>query len=140
MSTTFVDSWTAPSVDQDSKNCMMHDQPNPASNMELQCTDEIRNSAERVCHRLIDNSKFNNCLKLFDVNAFLESCISDYCYCSDPKNPTKCACDGISVFAKDCQFRGHVLEHGWRDMELCRKYQSNTRVCLNCNWLCPLYL
>lgn len=121
MSTTFVDSWAAPSVDQDSKHCMMNDQPNQGANMELQCTDEIRASAERVCRKLTENAKFSNCLKQFDQNAFLESCISDYCFCSDQKNPTKCACEGVSVFAKDCHFRGNALEHGWRDLELCRK-------------------
>lgn len=100
----------------------MNDQKNQVSNMELQCTDEIRANAEEVCKKLIGNARFSNCLKQFDENALLESCISDYCYCSDPNNPTKCACDGFSVYAKDCQFRGNVLEHGWRNMELCRKF------------------
>lgn len=54
----------------------------------------------------------------------LKSCISDYCFCVDPLNPTKCACDGMSVFAKDCQFRGIALDHGWRDMGICRKFAT----------------
>lgn len=120
MSATFVDSWAAPSVDLDSKKCVMNDQKS-TSNMELQCSDEILDAAQQVCRKLITNAKFSNCLKQFDKNALLESCISDYCYCSDPANPTKCACDGISVFARDCHFRGNSLEHGWRDLELCRK-------------------
>lgn len=60
-------------------------------------------------------------LQSIDKEALLKSCTSDYCFCNDNKNPTKCACDGISVFAKDCQFLGIMLDNGWRDMELCRK-------------------
>lgn len=124
MSTTFVDSWTAPTLDADPKKCVMNDQ-NSHGSMELQCTEEVHTMAEAICQKLIGNQKFSNCLKEFDQSAMLETCISDYCYCSDQKNPTTCACNGVSVFAKDCHFRGVQLEHGWRDMELCRKLVEN---------------
>lgn len=52
--------------------------------------------------------------------ALLEACISDYCYCSE-NNRQQCACDGITVFAKECQFQGINLNADWRDMEICRK-------------------
>lgn len=55
----------------------------------------------------------------------LKTCVSDYCFCVDTQNPAKCACDGMSVFAKDCQFRGIALDHGWRDMSICRKTITN---------------
>lgn len=50
----------------------------------------------------------------------LETCISDYCYCSH-ENREQCACQGITVFAKDCQFQGIQINSNWRDMEICRK-------------------
>ncbi len=59
-----------------------------------------------------------------DKESLLKTCTSDFCYCSDKAHPTKCACDGISVLAKDCQFRGVMLDHGWRDMEICRKIKT----------------
>lgn len=52
----------------------------------------------------------------------METCISDYCYCSND-NREKCACDGISVFAKDCIFQGTKLSNEWRDLQTCREYQ-----------------
>lgn len=50
----------------------------------------------------------------------LNACISDYCHCNFEKKK-QCACNGITVFAKECQFQGVDLKHDWRDMELCRK-------------------
>lgn len=49
------------------------------------------------------------------------ACISDYCYCKD-ENRKGCACNGLTVFAKECQFQGINLKPDWRDMELCRKF------------------
>lgn len=120
MSSTFVDSWAAPSIDLDPKKCVMNDNPNNKAKMELECSNDLRAKAEQVCTKLIDNAKFGNCLKEFDSTALLETCVSDYCFCSDQQNPSKCACDGVSVFAKDCHFRGIALDEGWRDMEVCR--------------------
>lgn len=54
----------------------------------------------------------------------IETCISDYCYCPN-KNRVQCACDGISVFARDCQFNGISLANGWRDTDVCRELESN---------------
>lgn len=50
--------------------------------------------------------------------AMIEACMSDYCYCSH-ENREKCACDGITVFAKDCLFKGIQLNEAWRDMSIC---------------------
>lgn len=51
----------------------------------------------------------------------IEACLSDYCFCSH-ENRKKCACDGLTVFAKECQFQGVSLNNEWRDMQLCRKF------------------
>lgn len=51
----------------------------------------------------------------------LNACVTDYCQCNY-ENKQRCACNGIAVFAKECQFQGAELKHDWRDMEMCRKY------------------
>lgn len=53
--------------------------------------------------------------------AILEACISDYCYCKD-EHRKECACNGLTVFAKECLFQGINLKNDWRNMELCRKF------------------
>lgn len=117
MASTFVDSWKVPS--EDSAQCN-DGQQNDA--MELECKPDTRTKAEAVCDKLVSSSKFTECLKIFSKDALLETCISDYCYCRYNNNPEKCVCDGIAVFAKDCQFRGVLLSQGWRDMEICREF------------------
>lgn len=126
MASTFVDAWKTPALDEDVDKCVMDDKANAdESAMELQCSDKMQTDAQSICTKLIENPKFGNCLKEYSKDALLKNCISDYCYCSDSTNPTKCACEGLSVFAKDCQFRGVILDNGWRDMELCRKIIEN---------------
>lgn len=68
----------------------------------------------------------NLLFKSMDQESMLETCISDYCYCSH-ENREKCACDGVSVFAKDCLFQGVKLNSEWRNLEICRKYFSFTK-------------
>lgn len=55
--------------------------------------------------------------------ALLDACVTDFCYCSH-SNRQQCACDGISVFAKECQFQGATLNSDWRDVGLCRKFDN----------------
>ncbi|KAG4071830.1 hypothetical protein HA402_005991 [Bradysia odoriphaga] len=111
---TFVDSWRAATLDVDPDKCTMS-----GNIMNLECPEDVLQEAISVCKRLVNSPKFSNCLKECDKESLLKTCTSDYCYCSDKANPAKCACDGISVLAKDCQFRGVMLDHGWRDMEIC---------------------
>jgi len=64
---------------------------------------------------------------MFDKSSLLTTCITDYCTCSNVLKPEKCACDGVSVLAKDCTFSGIKMEHGWRDLNICRKNLKSFR-------------
>lgn len=63
--------------------------------------------------------------------AVINACILDYCHCS-PENRQKCVCNGIAVFARECQFQGVDLKQDWRDMNLCRM--------LNILFSIPIYI
>lgn len=99
-------------------NCA-HDQQQDES-MELVCTDDIKSKAQIVCKKLLSNDKFAKCMEMFNEEAMMEACISDFCYCNHA-NREECACNGITVFAKDCLFQGIQLNPMWRDMQVCRK-------------------
>lgn len=99
-------------------NCS-HDQQQDES-MELVCNDDIESKAQTVCKRLLRNEKFADCLATLQEETMLDACISDYCYCNQA-NREECACNGITVFAKECLFQGVKLNPMWRDMEVCRK-------------------
>lgn len=60
---------------------------------------------------------------MFDMKSLLRSCMNDYTNCNSyNKNKDICSCKGIAVLAKDCQFQGVMLDQGWRDLTVCRKY------------------
>lgn len=67
------------------------------------------------------SSTFLTLSQTLKKEAILDACISDYCYCKD-ENRKECACNGLTVFAKECQFQGINLKPDWRDMELCRMF------------------
>lgn len=58
---------------------------------------------------------------MFDEDILMKNCISDYCSCKNTYERTECTCDGVSALAKDCRFRGVMLDDGWRDWQICRK-------------------
>lgn len=114
---TFVASWRTPNLDSD-PSCSMErkDDLQAAS-----CNATVTAKAAVVCKKLLNNVVFENCIKNFDKDSLLVSCMSDYCFCNDKVNPQKCSCSGISMLAKDCIFQGVVMQQGWRDLEICRK-------------------
>lgn len=116
--TTFIDSWRAASLDRDT-GCLME---RPAEMVEAICAPHIKVQAAQVCKKLLNNPSFGNCAKMFDLDSLIALCIADYCNCWDPTNPEKCACTGFSVVARDCIFQGILMDHGWRDLQICREY------------------
>lgn len=110
---TFVDSWQIQTNEANDK-CG----GTPDNQLEMQCEENVREAAEGVCEQLLSNGKFADCMKVFNKASVMESCISDYCFCSKSER-SQCACDGLSVFAKDCQYRGIKLDQEWRDTEIC---------------------
>lgn len=85
------------------------------------CETSIEEKANLVCTDLLKNPKMKNCLKMFNGDILMKNCISDYCICKNTYERTECICSGISALAKDCRFRGVMLEDGWRDWQICRK-------------------
>lgn len=117
MAPTFVDSWRAPSLDKNKDKCIARSQPITA----IRCETSVEEKANMVCTDLLKNPKMKNCLKMFNEDILMKTCVSDYCNCKNTYERTECTCDGIAVLAKDCQFRGVMLEDGWRDWQICRK-------------------
>lgn len=118
MASTFVDSWQVDLSNDVNQNCS-HTAEDDES-MELVCTDEVKAQAQIVCKKMLTNPKFSNCLMTMQEEALMDSCVSDYCYCDQEKREM-CACNGLTVFAKECLFRGIKLDPKWRDMKVCRK-------------------
>lgn len=115
---SFTDSWR---VEDPSGTCAME------NNVELEydpksCDTGKRKQAVSVCERLLANEKLEECMKLFNFEALLRSCIDDYCNCDNQEHPESCNCNTLSTLAKECTFKGVKLEHGWRNLEICRKF------------------
>ncbi|XP_031619378.1 hemocytin isoform X2 [Contarinia nasturtii] len=125
---TFVDAW------QTSNSACQNDVINDEG-MELVCPDDVKLAATEMCKKLLNNEKFNDCLKNLKREAILEVCISDFCYCRHA-NRKECACNGLTVFAKECLFQGNTLQPDWRNMELCPLSCENGRVYKACG---PIY-
>lgn len=98
--------------------------------LELVCADDIKSKAAEVCKKLLSGEKMTKCLEVMDSEAMLDACVSDYCYCQE--NREKCACDGVTVFAKDCLFQGVDLNKSWRDMTICPLTCKDGRVYKAC--------
>lgn len=62
-------------------------------------------------------------LQTIKKEAVLNACILDYCHCN-LDNRQQCVCNGMAVFARECQFQGVDLKQDWRDMDRCRMYQT----------------
>lgn len=55
-----------------------------------------------------------------DVNILLDACQGDYCSC-ELEDPSHCACETISVYAKECLHKGVTEVAHWREEDVCRK-------------------
>lgn len=122
MASTFVDSWRALDVDKSKEKCTPRSQPITS----IACETSIEEKANLICTDLLKNPKMKNCLKMFNEEILMKNCISDYCNCGNAYDRTECICNGISVLAKDCRFRGAMLDDGWRDWQICRKIFNKT--------------
>lgn len=117
---TFVDAWQAPTVDLEPSKCIMSDN---LDYDEQKYKLVIKQTAEEVCRKLLNNKKLEACTQKLNSDMLMRSCVADYYYCYNKKNPKECACNGIAVLAKDCkQTFDFNFENGWRDTNLCRKY------------------
>lgn len=125
---TFVESWRMPSLDKPSQNCEMQ----KADLLSSECEPSIEEKANMVCTDLIKNPKLKTCIKMFNEEVLMKNCISDYCFCNDQYDRTSCICSGISVIAKECQFKGVVLPKDWRDFQICPLNCTAGRVYKNC--------
>lgn len=117
MPATFVDSWRALNMDKNQEKCIPRSQKiesQPA------CETSVEESANLICTDLLKNPKMDNCLKMFNKDVLMKNCISDYCDCKNINRRTECICNGLDVLAKDCRFRGIMLDNGWRDWQICR--------------------
>ncbi|KOB74814.1 Hemocytin [Operophtera brumata] len=72
--------------------------------------------ATKFCNELISLKKFRKCSKVMDVLQFLDACKWDYCACTKTMN---CACNAISVYAKECLRHGVDEMKNWRDADTC---------------------
>lgn len=118
--TTFIDSWKMTAMDKD-PGCLME---RPAEINEKVCAPATKSKAANVCKQLIKNPAFGNCVKMFDADSLIASCIADYCNCDDTLNPEKCSCVGVTTVARDCIFQGILMDKAWRNLQICRKYYS----------------
>lgn len=118
MPATFVDSWRAVNMDNNKEKCIPRSLPIKSGKI---CETAVEEKANLVCVDLLKNPKMKNCLSMFNEKALMENCISDYCECKNTYERTECICNGITALAKDCRFKGVLLEDGWRDWQICRK-------------------
>ncbi|XP_055854171.1 hemocytin [Episyrphus balteatus] len=113
-SKAFADSWKE---SDDSTLCIMDN--SGEVDFTKQCDQKDRLKAIEVCEQLLENSKLTECVKPFNMNALMKSCVNDYCNCANKDHPEMCNCDSVAMLAKECEFRGIKLEHGWRDLQIC---------------------
>jgi integrin beta 3 len=118
---TFVDSWKVDSLNDATDNCDFDGENILES---IKCSGNLENEARDTCDNLLSNPKLLNCFEKYSRSALLRACMADYCGCSTDDR-TGCACQGVSILAKDCKFRGVAIDNEWRDMVLCRKFVKN---------------
>lgn len=123
----FVDSWKAFIHDTDENRCRMLDEPDWD---EQKCPPKIMNLAKETCGKLLNNMKLQGCTKKFNFEMVMRSCLSDYCFCHNKREPQICSCKGISMLAKVCEATHEVNfgAEGWRDTTICRKYTRAVKI------------
>lgn len=114
---SFTDSWR---VADNTDLCAMENSAELEFDSKT-CDPEKRKKALNICERLLANEKLEDCIKSFNFEALLKTCVDDYCNCNNQAHPETCNCDALAMLAKECTFRGVKLEHGWRNLEICRK-------------------
>nr|XP_014086275.2 hemocytin [Bactrocera oleae] len=125
---SFTDSWR---VEDSSDLCVMENSRELEFGSET-CEATKRAKAINICTRLLSNDKLEDCIKGINFEALLRACVDDYCNCANRERPESCNCDGVSMLAKECAFKGIKLEHGWRNLEICPVSCSYGRVYLPC--------
>lgn len=113
---SFLDTWR---VEDNSELCAMEFEFDTKT-----CDPNKRKKAISVCERLLTNEKLVDCIKKFNFEALMKNCVDDYCNCANQEHPETCNCDALSMLAKECTFKGIKMEHGWRNLEICRKYTN----------------
>lgn len=113
----FADAWR---VEDRSELCQVENSAEMEFGMDS-CEQSKLQKAVSVCERLLANEKLGDCIKPFNYDALIRTCMADYCNCANRGHPESCNCDAIAMLAKECAFRGIKLEHGWRNLEICRK-------------------
>lgn len=119
MPATFVDSWRASNMDVNKEKCIPRSQSYTTVGGK-KCETAVEEKANLVCVDLLKNPRMNNCFAMFNRDVLMKNCISDYCECTNTYERTECICNGIAALAKDCHFRGIMLDDGWRDWQICR--------------------
>ncbi|SPP76371.1 hemocytin [Drosophila guanche] len=111
----FADAWR---VQDHSEMCLVENGAELDFGMES-CEQSKLQKAVSVCERLLANEKLGDCIKPFNYEALIRTCMADYCNCANREHPESCNCDAIAMLAKECGFKGIKLEHGWRNLEIC---------------------
>uniref|UniRef100_A0A1I8Q8K8 Hemocytin n=1 Tax=Stomoxys calcitrans TaxID=35570 RepID=A0A1I8Q8K8_STOCA len=125
---SFTDSWR---VEDNSELCVMENSAEVQFDSK-NCDPNKRKQAISVCERLLTNEKLGDCIKAFNFEALIRTCVDDYCNCANQAHPETCNCDALSMLAKECSFKGVKLEHGWRNLEICPISCGFGRVYLPC--------
>ncbi|KAH8270632.1 hypothetical protein KR018_012544 [Drosophila ironensis] len=112
---SFADAWR---VEDHSEMCQVENSAELDFGMDS-CDQNKLQKAATVCERLLANEKLGDCIKPFNYDALIRTCIADYCHCANQEHPESCNCDAIAMLAKECAFKGIKLEHGWRNLEIC---------------------
>ncbi|ALC44456.1 Hml, partial [Drosophila busckii] len=111
----FADAWH---VDDSNEMCRVENAAELEFGMES-CEQSKLQKAVGICERLLANEKLSDCIKPFNYEALIRSCVEDYCNCAKRDQPESCNCDAIAMLAKECMFKGVQLQHGWRNLEIC---------------------
>uniref|UniRef100_A0A1I8MML0 Hemocytin n=2 Tax=Musca domestica TaxID=7370 RepID=A0A1I8MML0_MUSDO len=125
---SFTDSWR---VEDNSELCSMENSAEVEFDSK-NCDPSKRKKAIEVCERLLTNEKLGECIKAFNFEALMRTCVDDYCNCPNQAHPETCNCDALSMLAKECTFKGIKMEHGWRNLEICPISCAFGRVYLPC--------
>lgn len=132
----FADAWR---VDDSNEMCRVENSAELEFGMDS-CEPNKLQKAVSICERLLANEKLSDCIKPFNFDALIRTCIADYCNCPNRDHPETCNCDALAMLAKECMFKGIQLQHGWRNLEICREYQRDFKLFIQINHLLHLLL
>lgn len=111
--TTLASSWKADDFED-----ICNDTPTE----EYACQDNSKggkgHQANKFCKKLLADQRFSVCQNTLDIYSLLDACKWDYCNCN-AKDPSKCACETLDVYVRDCTYRGVKNLANWRDEQTC---------------------